>query len=160
MVAVKGFLEKYTCPITLEIMKEPVSLKCGHLFERSAIVALHQHNPTCPLDRTKFTIEDLKTDVDIKNKICNFILKNPQFFDITLVNQMSLTTAIPARELSPGDLERLFAKSEDVSPVETTLRASADLRNSNHSSVHLSFKYIDLGPSIDLSMGPRTEHEC
>ena len=42
-------LKSFICPITQELMKEPVMTKYGHLFEREAILAWIRKNQKCPL---------------------------------------------------------------------------------------------------------------
>ncbi len=47
--------EPFTCPITLEILKDPVIDNCGHTFERGAIKEHLKKNKTCPLSRQPIT---------------------------------------------------------------------------------------------------------
>lgn len=41
--------EEFLCPMTQSIMKEPVTLECGHTFERSAIISWVSIKSVCPL---------------------------------------------------------------------------------------------------------------
>jgi hypothetical protein len=41
--------EAFTCPITQEIINEPVTTKYGHLFEKADIELWVEKNHTCPL---------------------------------------------------------------------------------------------------------------
>ena len=42
----------FACPLTLEVMEDPVRDKCGHNFERKAITEwLRQHDSCCPISR-------------------------------------------------------------------------------------------------------------
>lgn len=44
-------LDGMCCPITQEIMREPVIIETGHTFERKAIDAWFSQNNTCPITR-------------------------------------------------------------------------------------------------------------
>ena len=41
--------ESFKCPITQEIMRDPVMCSDGHSYERSAIERWFQHNSTSPV---------------------------------------------------------------------------------------------------------------
>jgi len=42
----------FACPLTLQVMEDPVRDKCGHNFERKAITEwLQQHDSCCPISR-------------------------------------------------------------------------------------------------------------
>ncbi len=42
-------LMHFVCPLTLEILREPVNTIYGHKFERKAILGWLQDHSTCPL---------------------------------------------------------------------------------------------------------------
>ena len=44
--------ERYLCPITQEVMAEPVMDRMGHNFEKAAIEAWLQRHDDCPLGRS------------------------------------------------------------------------------------------------------------
>ena len=51
---------EFYCPITFELMREPLMTRSGLSFERTAILDwLHEHNGTCPMTRTPLTVGDL-----------------------------------------------------------------------------------------------------
>lgn len=41
----------FACPLTLEVMHDPVSDPCGHTFERTAITEWLRHDSCCPISR-------------------------------------------------------------------------------------------------------------
>ena len=49
-----------TCPITLELFRDPVLAKDGHVYEREAIVRWILQNGTSPFTREPLRIEDLQ----------------------------------------------------------------------------------------------------
>jgi U-box domain len=51
---------EFLCPITMELMVQPMATRHGQNFEKSAIVAwLHQGSDVCPLTRKPLKISDL-----------------------------------------------------------------------------------------------------
>ena len=46
-------LDWINCPITFEVMQYPVVTNCGHYFERDALRAALDRNPSCPLCRAE-----------------------------------------------------------------------------------------------------------
>ena len=58
--------EAITCPITQDIMTDPVTGKDGHTYERSAIVHALTIKAESPMTREHMTIQDLKVNPSIK----------------------------------------------------------------------------------------------
>ena len=58
--------EAITCPITQDIMTDPVTGKDGHTYERSAIVHALTIKAESPMTREPMTIQDLKVNPSIK----------------------------------------------------------------------------------------------
>lgn len=69
---------KFCCPITFEIMRDPVMTKYGHNFERSAIEQHLQTNKTCPLTRKPLDTDGVFSNLQLKEDIAEFLDKNPQ----------------------------------------------------------------------------------
>lgn len=59
----------FTCPITQEVMHEPVSCPEGYSFERSAIIRWLESNPCNPLTRTTLQPYDLVPNRSLKSLI-------------------------------------------------------------------------------------------
>lgn len=51
---------EYLCPITNDVMRDPVIDSEGHTYERTAIVQWLQTNPRSPITRKPMTVADLK----------------------------------------------------------------------------------------------------
>ncbi|NGX31385.1 MAG: hypothetical protein K940chlam8_00753, partial [Chlamydiae bacterium] len=62
-------LEDFTCPITLEIFKDPVIDRHGHTFERSAIESHLKTRNVCPLSNEPITREELTPNRILRQKI-------------------------------------------------------------------------------------------
>lgn len=61
--------EDLICPITLQLFRDPVRAKDGHVYERQAIVTWILEHGTSPLTREPLTLDDLKTDEQIKQLV-------------------------------------------------------------------------------------------
>ena len=62
--------EEFICPITSEVMMDPLMTRAGLSFERAAILEwMSNHNNTCPLTRTPLRPSDLVTNSFLKKKI-------------------------------------------------------------------------------------------
>ncbi|CAF2984485.1 unnamed protein product, partial [Rotaria sp. Silwood2] len=58
--------ETLTCPITLQVFRDPVIAKDGHVYERAAIVKWIEKHGTSPLTREALSIDDLQGDDYLK----------------------------------------------------------------------------------------------
>lgn len=66
-------LEEYiTCPISQEIMKDPVITPYGHTFERDNIVKIIEKDGKCPFTRKKLEVKDLIPNYRLKQIIDNY----------------------------------------------------------------------------------------
>ncbi|GKZ00513.1 hypothetical protein MPSEU_001003700 [Mayamaea pseudoterrestris] len=76
--------EDFVCPITNEIMQDPVLSKYGHSYERSAIVEwLAAHSNTCPLTRRTMHLSDLITHPTLRAAIRQWQIENQE--DVTVL---------------------------------------------------------------------------
>ena len=62
-------IANFTCPISFEIMTDPVITKEGNTFERSAILNWLKGKNTCPLSRLPLFESDLITNKSLKEMI-------------------------------------------------------------------------------------------
>ena len=51
--------EEFICPLTLEVMTEPVMTRLGHNFELSALLQWLERHDACPLTRNPMTLKDI-----------------------------------------------------------------------------------------------------
>ena len=61
--------EDLICPITLQVFRDPVRAKDGHVYERQAIVTWILEHGTSPMTRQPLTLDDLQTDEQIKQLV-------------------------------------------------------------------------------------------
>ncbi|CDW79897.1 ubox domain containing protein [Stylonychia lemnae] len=74
-------LNSFLCPITQQIMKEPVMTKYGHCFEKSAILDWIERQGKCPLTQQPLTKQDLFPNYAIKGAIEEYMQKQKQLLE-------------------------------------------------------------------------------
>lgn len=75
--------DDFTCPITQELMTDPVVTRYGQSFERSSIVEWIAKGKDCPLTRQPLTLSGIITNHALRSQIRRWQVKNE--LDITLV---------------------------------------------------------------------------
>uniref|UniRef100_A0A7S4KVX2 U-box domain-containing protein n=1 Tax=Paramoeba aestuarina TaxID=180227 RepID=A0A7S4KVX2_9EUKA len=65
----KDVPDRFLCPITHEIMQDPVGDGRGHFFERKAITDWLSKNDTCPLTRQPLSVVHLTDAIALKKEI-------------------------------------------------------------------------------------------
>jgi len=65
--------DDYLCPITLELMRIPVTLSDGHTYEKKAIKKWLQKHDTSPLTGLLLLNKKLVHDIELKKKIESFV---------------------------------------------------------------------------------------
>jgi hypothetical protein len=67
---------KYVCPITRQLMADPVSAPDGHIYEKNAIEAWLSVNATSPMTRVPMTADQLNGVVYLRNEIVDWCTEN------------------------------------------------------------------------------------
>lgn len=75
--------EQFICPITQELMKDPVVTKYGQSYERAAILEWIAKGKDCPLTRQPLSLSGIITNHSLRSQIRSWQVKNE--LDITLV---------------------------------------------------------------------------
>lgn len=65
-IDIQAILESITCPITRDIMTDPVLGSDGHTYQRNAIVTWLQNHSNSPMTNSQMTIDDLKVNPSIR----------------------------------------------------------------------------------------------
>ena len=69
--------EKFLCPISFDLMTDPLVSIYGHHYQKEAIIDwLNQGNSTCPLTREPLTMEMLYSDSRLQSNIERWMLEN------------------------------------------------------------------------------------
>ena len=69
--------DEFICPITFEIMKEPVICEDGYTYDKSAIMSIQ--NSLSPITRQPINKTKLIPNRALKSMIDRFLLSNPQY---------------------------------------------------------------------------------
>ena len=64
--------QDFICPISMEIMEDPISASCGHIFDRKSIEAWLNEQNTCPICRK--IIDFLSSETILREKIRQYKL--------------------------------------------------------------------------------------
>eukprot|EP00668_Euglena_longa_P008620 GGOE01010383.1.p1 GENE.GGOE01010383.1~~GGOE01010383.1.p1 ORF type:complete len:604 (-),score=150.63 GGOE01010383.1:485-2254(-) len=72
-MATPSMPERYLCPITTEIMVDPVMDYHGHNFERAAIVEWLERSANCPLSREDLQVGALYPNLALKEEIAEWL---------------------------------------------------------------------------------------
>ena len=75
----------YTCPLTLQIMYDPVKDCCGHNFERDAICDWLDVHGSCPITKKPMDISELLPAADLQNRIERWRMDHPRCNDDVLL---------------------------------------------------------------------------
>ena len=67
---------EFLCPITNQMMSDPVTADDGNTYERNAIRSWLRHNPTSPMTGNPLVDETLKVNHELKAKIEDFKRKH------------------------------------------------------------------------------------
>jgi hypothetical protein len=69
--------EEFLCPITQELMINPLMSRTGINYEKSAIMEwISKHNNTCPMTRQPLRAKDLVHNRNLQSKICIWCAAN------------------------------------------------------------------------------------
>jgi U-box domain len=80
--------EKFTCPITQELLQDPVLSRYGQNYERSAIVEwLAAGNKGCPMTRQPLCLRDVISNPNLRAEIRRWQVENEA--DITVIMNSS-----------------------------------------------------------------------
>jgi hypothetical protein len=63
---------EFCCPITNELMTDPVIMRDGHTYERSALAEWLSRHPTSPITREPMQMSDARPNRALKNLIDNY----------------------------------------------------------------------------------------
>jgi hypothetical protein len=108
--------DEFICPLTLELMRDPVMTKYGNSYERSAILKwVACGNARCPLTRRPLHLNDIVTNHQLRSKIRQFEKDNN--LDITIImtpewNNIFGYFTLPEKELD--ETERSDEDEEEI----------------------------------------------
>jgi Mg-chelatase subunit ChlD len=125
---------EFMCPISMDLMTDPVMAPDGHTYERSAITEwLSTHN-TSPITRVHMTVAELQTNFALKNAIERWKISNEPMSPppSSIVTPESKTFTIKASR--SDDKMVLDINTTHATPMETILIAVLDISGSMDSN--------------------------
>jgi hypothetical protein len=102
---------EYICPITQDIMKDPVFDNEGNTYDKQAVMKWLARNRTSPVSRKPLRIADLRPNIALKNLISSFNEKNKEAMETHTMREARLK-----RFENPSEPE---AEPEVVQPAPT-----------------------------------------
>ena len=126
----QNFLENFTCPITLEIMKDPVVDQQGISYERKAIEDwLDKGNSISPISRKPLKKEQLTSNLALKNMIEDWLKKNPDV-DLEKLKKKEKKVDKNAAK-NPIKVNRKITQKESQMPFSVDFKYDSDTKISN-----------------------------
>ncbi|KAG8641749.1 U-box domain-containing protein 19 [Manihot esculenta] len=102
--------DDFRCPISLEIMKEPVTIATGHTYDRSSILKwFRSGNPTCPKTGKRLRTTELIPNLVLKGLIQQYCFRNGIHFAESGHKNRDITRTIHAGSLAYEGTMRLVA---------------------------------------------------
>jgi len=80
-------LAPFKCPISLDIMVDPVITPYGHCYDRRNIEDWLDREEVCPLTRRPLTISQLQPCIPLKHALEKFARLNRRLADLEVVSQ-------------------------------------------------------------------------
>lgn len=71
--------QNYRCPLTLQVMDDPVNDGCGHCFERRAILDWLEYRQVCPISRKPLSEDGLFRNGSLKFRIQEWKEEHPLY---------------------------------------------------------------------------------
>ncbi|XP_057810975.1 U-box domain-containing protein 19-like [Salvia miltiorrhiza] len=121
--------DDFRCPITMEIMSEPVTLSTGHTYDRSSILKwFSSGNHTCPVTGEKLMSVDLVPNLALKHLIIKKFQENRIQFDESRPSSMSVDAGSVAAEQAMALLANFLVRRLVVGTNEEQNKAAFEIR--------------------------------
>ena len=126
--------ERFICPLTNEIMQDPVTTKEGINFERKAILRwLDEQGDVCPVTKTPLTMSGLISNNKLKWEISQWQLNygdaSQQMSELELQGKLSKAMMI-SRDIPLSDIVMALAAEQELSPsAPVTKNTKEDVQN-------------------------------
>jgi hypothetical protein len=108
--------DEYVCPLTLELMRDPVMTRYGNSYERSAILKwVACGNARCPMTRQPLHLADIVTNHHLRSNIRQFQKDNN--LDITIIMTPEGNDFFGYFTLPEKDLDETEGSDEDEEEI-------------------------------------------
>ena len=119
------------CPITQQIMTNPVITRNGHTFDRAALQkSIDQNDPNCPMTREPLTMNEVAPNLALKSRIEKWITtqkeitksQETEFQVFVMVEGKNLAIDVKPDVDTPADFyEKLKQRSDLVSRSQVNI---------------------------------------
>jgi Mg-chelatase subunit ChlD len=136
VAAYAAYPSEFMCPISMDLMADPVIGTDGHTYERTAITEWLSSHGVSPLTRRPMTLADIQPNFALRAALERWKLANepmPQSIDILALAE-SKTISITAHK--SDDKMVLDIKTAHTIPMETVLIAVLDVSGSMENSAN------------------------
>jgi hypothetical protein len=120
---------QYICPLTLQVMQDPVNDGCGHCFERDAIANWLDYHEMCPISRKPLRLADLRQAPGLQRNIEAWCQKHHNAQDINYDDNLS-DTSTTSGSLFQSQLELMLLPQERI--VLQIIKSRARDRRQRH----------------------------
>jgi hypothetical protein len=135
--------KEFICPITMDIMSDPVVMPDGHTYEREAITQALIHNAISPLTRQPMKISDARTNYALKSLIDSW---SSNYFGSSITPLQSSSSSSSSNHI---DLQSIHLKAaQEPQPIRHIELSQFIARfkkddNTNHLHIRITPKLID-----------------
>jgi hypothetical protein len=106
--------DEFLCPLTLEIMQDPVMTRYGNSYERESILQwLGRGKNHCPLTRRPLALQDVVTNHSLRQKICQWQKENEQDITVIMTPEIPNITGYFTMPSKRKDLDETERSEED-----------------------------------------------
>ena len=108
---------EFVCPLTLDVMDDPIMTKYGHSYERSAILQwLRSGQGVCPLSRRPLQLQDLVTNHGLRIRIQQWRTANGEDNPVVVkpINHMPIYGFITLPTKDDGTDRTQDAEADDL----------------------------------------------
>eukprot|EP01126_Amoeba_proteus_P056760 TRINITY_DN717_c0_g1_i1.p1 TRINITY_DN717_c0_g1~~TRINITY_DN717_c0_g1_i1.p1 ORF type:complete len:624 (-),score=111.90 TRINITY_DN717_c0_g1_i1:373-2145(-) len=154
METVVDYPESFRCPITQELMKDPVIDLDGNSFERAAIEDWLKRHATSPITRNPMTQKDLTPNRALKDSIDAFLLTlvKPVVEEEKVKERSPLSLQIATNSagialvsvVSPEGIQRTPANVVCIIDVSGSMAADATLKDENGQLESFGLSVLDV----------------
>jgi Mg-chelatase subunit ChlD len=125
---------EFMCPISMDLMTDPVIGNDGHTYERSAITEWLSIHHVSPLTRQPMVLTDIKPNFALRGAIERWCLANEAMPVVNDIPLLINTKSFSVTSYNAGDKMCLDIKTTHNTPMETVLIAVLDVSGSMDSS--------------------------
>jgi Mg-chelatase subunit ChlD len=136
-----AFPSEFMCPISMDLMTDPVIGNDGHTYEKTAITEWLINHSVSPLTRRPMTLQDIQPNFALRGAIERWRLSNepmPAPVELTTLVDTKTISVTSNKMINPDGLSKtvLDIKTTHATPMESVLIAVLDVSGSMDTSAN------------------------